>query len=260
MGVRGAGLATVVSQLIAGAYIVSLFLRGKTTTPFVWHRRGIGFNAVKRIAAVGFPQAAGQLSLSVGYFFFNRILLSIDPQAVAAFAVYTRFEQIILMPILAIGTAVITMVGQSFGAGRLLRIIEVWRKALLLALLLVCAIVALLIAGSPRIYPLFSDVPEVTRYAVRQTIVIAPSYLMVAIVVLVRTLFQGLGKPLPGVVGNVLRSIGIAVPAALLFTTLGLGVPGVWYGIMTANVLTAVVSLVLIARALGRLRTQDMKA
>jgi putative MATE family efflux protein len=253
LGVRGAGLATVVSQLIAGIYILRLFLTGKTRTPAGWRRTCIQLDVVRRIALVGFPQAAGQLSLSVGYFFFNRMLLGIDPRAVAAFSVCVRFEQIILIPILSIGTAVITMVGVNFGAGRYERIRAIWRNALFLELILVSVIVSILIGWAPAFYSLFSDVPEVTNYAVRQTRIVTPSYLMVAVVVLVRTLFQGLGRPLAGVVGNLLRGVCIAVPAALLYThALKGGVAGVWYGIATANILTAGISLIWLLKALGR--------
>jgi len=258
LGVRGAGLATVASQLLAGIYILSLFLRGKTVTPLGLVRNGARMGVVRRIASVGFPQAAGQLAFAVGYFFFNRILIDIDPRAVAAFAVCTRFEQIILMPILSVGTAVITMVGQNFGAERYGRVLIVWRTALFLELVLVSAVVAILVSVAPRLFPLFSDVAELTGYAVRQTRIITPSYLPVAIVILVRTFFQGLGKPLPGVVGNLLRSVVVAVPSALLYTrVMDWGVAGVWFGIVTANAVAAGVSLVWVHKALKLLKTRE---
>ena len=179
-------------------------------------------------------------------------LPGIDPQAVAAFVICIRFEQILLMPILSIGTAVITMVGQNFGAGCHDRVLAVWWKGLFIELLLVSAAVVVLVAVSSRIYPLFSTVTTVTDYAVRQTRVVAPSYLAVSVIVLVRTFFQGLGRPLPGVVGNLLRSIVIAVPAAILYAlVLGRGVPGVWFGMVTGNVLAVFVSVIWVSKFLS---------
>jgi putative MATE family efflux protein len=251
-GVRGAGLATVAAQLMGGVYIVSVFLSGKTETPLRLSRGSVDWFVVKRIIQVGLPQTAGQLAVPVGYFFFNRIIIGIDPRAVAAFIVCVRFEQIILMPILAIGTAVITMTGQNSGAGRRDRVYAVWWNGLLMVLLLVGAAAAILVAAAPFIYPLFSEVAQVTDYAVRQTRVVAPSYVAVAVVVLVRTFFQGLGKSLPGVVGNLLRSVVIAVPAAVVYAVVfDLGVQGVWFGMVTGNILAAVVSVLWVLNILS---------
>jgi putative MATE family efflux protein len=251
LGVRGAGLATVASQLIAGIYILRLFFIGKTTTPLKLRLGKVDLSVLKRIVVIGFPQTAGQLAVSVGYFFFNRILIGIDPQAVAAFAVCIRFEQIMLMPILSIGTAVITLSGQNFGAGRYDRVRSVWWNGLLLELVFVSAAVLVITGAAPQIYRVFSTVETVTNYAVRQTRVVAPSYLAVAVIVLVRTLFQGLGKPVPGIVGNLLRSVVFALPAALFYAVvLERGVPGVWFGMVTGNVLAAVASAMWVSKTL----------
>jgi putative MATE family efflux protein len=260
LGVRGAGLATVASQLIAGIYIISVFLSGKTETPLRLRMHSVDWFVVKRVVVVGLPQTAGQLAISVGYFMFNRILIGIDPRAVAAFVVCVRFEQILLMPILAIGTAVITMVGQSSGAGRYDRVYAIWWHGLLLELLLVGSAAAALMGAAPRIYPLFSKVALVTDYAVRQTRIVAPSYVAVAVTVLVRTFFQGLGKSLPGVVGNLLRSMIIAVPAALAYAVVfDLGVRGVWLGMVTGNILAAVASVLWISKTLSRFGSRRLQ-
>jgi len=261
MGVRGAALATVTSQLIAAVYILRLFMRGRTTTPVRWEWGSIGAGIVKRIAAIGFPQAAGQLSLSLSFFVFNRILIGTDPRAVTAFAICARFDQILFMPLLAIGTAVITMVGQSFGAGHYRRIHRTWRVALTAALGGVGLLAATFMSVAPKVYPLFSDVHEVVDYAVRQTRIVMPSFLMVAVVVLGRTTFQGIGRALPGLVGNLLRSIGIAVPAALLFTyVLDMGIPGVWLGMVTGNTITAGVVFLWTVKALRSLQERGTPA
>ena len=260
LGVRGAGLATVASQLIAGIYIISVFLSGKTETPLRLRIHSVDWFVIKRVVAVGLPQTAGHLAISLGYFMFNRILIGIDPRALAAFVVCVRFEQILLMPILAIGTAVITMVGQNSGADRYDRVYAIWWHGLLLELLLVGAAASALMGAAPRIYPLFSKVALVTDYAVRQTRIVAPSYVAVAVTVLVRTFFQGLGKSLPGVVGNLLRSMIIAVPAAMAYAVLfDLGVRGVWFGMVTGNILAAVASMLWISKTLSRFGSRKLQ-
>jgi Na+-driven multidrug efflux pump len=57
-----------------------------------------------------------------------------------------------------------------------------------------------------------------------------------------------------------LRGIGVAVPAAMLNSrVLGRGVPGVWFGIVTANVATAGVSLIWLVKALSWLGMKEFQ-
>jgi putative MATE family efflux protein len=245
LGVRGAGLATVTAQLVAAVYILRLFTGGKTTVPLNLKRGMRRLPVVMRIAAIGFPHAAGQLSVSLSYLIFNRILIGIDPQAVTAFTLYSRFEQILLMPILSLGTAMITMVGQNYGAGNYRRISVIWRTGLGAAAVVVGLLSALIMATAPAVYPLFSEVDEVVSYAVRQTRIVMPSFVFVSAVVLSRSTFLALGRPAPAVAVNVLRSVGVAAPSALLFSIgLRMGVGGVWLGMVAGNVLIGAAALV----------------
>jgi putative MATE family efflux protein len=245
LGVRGAGLATVTAQLLAAVYILRLFIGGKTTVPLALKRGKRRFPVVMRIGATGFPHAVGQLSMSLSFLIFNRILLGIDPLAVTAFTLYARFDQVLLMPILSIGTAMITMVGQNYGALNHERIMVIWRTGLATATGVAGLLAVLIMVAAPVVYPLFSDIEEVVSYAVRQTRIVMPSAVLVSIVVLARSTFLALGRPVPALTINALRSIGIAAPAALLLSlVLKMGVVGVWVGMVAGNLITGGAALV----------------
>lgn len=253
MGVRGAGMATVVSQLIASMYILSRFTKGRTAVKIRWKPVHISPIVMKKILAVGFPQIAGQISLSVGYLVFNRMISQIDPLALSAFSICTRFDQILLMPILSIGTALITMIGQNYGRNNFSRVLVIWRTAMMLAVGIVAFLAAVIVLAAPVAYPFFSDVDAVVRYAVAQTRVVEFSFIAAAVAVLSRSSFQALGRAVPGLVINVMRSIGIAVPVSLLLVfAFGAGIPGVWLGIAAGNGMTAIVSLVWMRRTLSK--------
>ena len=253
MGVRGAGAATILSQLIASVYILSFFTKGRTSVAVRWRPRHVTLSVMRRIVAVGFPQIAGQMSVSAGYLVFNRIVSGLDPQALTAFAICTRFDQVLLIPILSIGTALITMIGQNYGRGNYARIRVIWRAGLILAICTVAFLATTIFFAAPLLYRFFSDVDAVVRYAVSQTRVVEFSFIPVAAAVLARSSFQALDRPVPGLVINVMRSIGIGVPVSLLLVLVfDFGIPGVWLGIAAGNGITAVVSLLWMRKTLYR--------
>jgi len=243
LGVRGAGLATVVSQLIASVYVLGVFFKKKTLVEIEWKLRNVDPAVIKKIIAVGFPQTAGQMTMAVSFLFFNRLVVGIDPLALTAFALYGRFDQTIIFPILAIGSAMITMIGQNFGRRMYTRVISIWWTGILTAIGVVVFVGTLLFVFAPKIYPFFTDVEGVEWYAVRQTRIVVYSWILASFTVLGRASFQAIGRAIPGMIVVILRIIGIALPAAYFYVkVLQLGIYGVWFGIVTGSAVAAVVS------------------
>lgn len=261
LGVRGAGLATVIAQLIAAVYVLGVFFRKKTLVTIEWKLRNVNKTIIKKIIAVGFPQTAGQMTMAVSFLFFNRLVVGIDPLALTAFALYGRFDQTIIFPILAIGAAMITMIGQNFGRRLYKRVIDIWWTGILTAMGVIVFLGTLLFIFAPKIYPFFTDVEGVERYAVLQTRIIVYSWLLACFTVLGRASFQAVGRAIPGMIVVILRIVGIALPAAYFYVyVLHLGIYGVWFGIITGSAVAAVVSGIWVRRTLlGFIKKEEIK-
>ena len=254
LGVRGAGYATTIAQLAAGTYLVSVFIKKKTAVPIRWKPAAVDAGIIRRIVSVGLPQTAGYMALSASQLMFNRILVGIDSRALAASAICGRFDQMLIMPILSIGSAAITMIGQNYGRGNHGRIRLLWRTSLLCAGATVAAIASLLFILAPRVYQPFTEVDAVLRYSVLQTRIVAFTYLGAAAVAMGRALFQAIGRAFPGFLVDSLRLAAISVPAAYLYVKIaGLGAAGVWLGVATGNVCAAMVTFLLVSRTLKNL-------
>jgi putative MATE family efflux protein len=252
MGVGGAGMATVTSQLIAAVYILSLFIQKKTIVPIEWRFKNASMRVIKEIIAVGFPQTAGQMTMSISFLFFNRLIMGIDPRALTAFSICGRFDYILIMPILSIATAMITMIGQNFGRKNYSRVIQIWKIGLITALFLIGFLASVLILAAPRIYPFFSNVEQVVRYAVLQTRIIEYSFMLAAVAMLSRASFQAIGRAIPGMIITVIRIAGLAVPMAYFYVRVtDLGIYGVWFGIITGNFIASIISFIWVKKTLG---------
>jgi len=260
LGVRGAALATGVAQGLAVAFILSVFIRRKTQVEVRWKLAKVDWPTIKKILAVGLPQSAGQILMALSFFFFNRVVVAIDPLALTAFSLCGRLDQAVLMPIFAISAALITMIGQNAGRGNFERVREIWWKSLLTAMGLVILAAAAMFALAPRIYPFFSNIDQVVRYAVLQTRIVEFTFVFAVIGILSRSFFQAIGYPLPALLITTSRLLLLAVPAMLLYVyLLDLKIYGVWLGIITGNVLAAGMSALWISGTLQRLQKGTLR-
>ncbi|MCK5157213.1 MAG: MATE family efflux transporter [Spirochaetales bacterium] len=253
--VRGAALATVIAQVGSALYVVTLFVKKKTRVPIHWKLKNISMPVIKEIITVGFPQAISMIVMSLTFLIYNRIIIAIDELALTAFALYGRFEQLLFIPVFALGSALVTIVGQNSGRGKLDRCEESWKKSLFIGSGSVIVLAGLFVLFSPFLFRSLSDIPEVVDYAIRETQVLAFSMLFAVLGVFARSIFQAIGHPLPALFLSLLRLIFLGVPAVLVFVyVFDWGIYGVWFGIVAGNGLAGIVSYTMITKAFKRLR------
>ena len=69
--------------------------------------------------------------ISVGIFIILFFIGQYGDLALAGYGTAIRYEQLYLLPVLGLNTAVLSMVGQNFGAKKFNRVNEIYNKALL---------------------------------------------------------------------------------------------------------------------------------
>lgn len=260
LGVRGAALASVAGQSIAFMYVLSALGAEDNAVRVEWKLSHVSFKLMGDIATVGFPMALSQMAMALSMVFFNRIIIDIDKQAMAAFALVGRFDQAVLMPIFALSSAMITVVGQNAGRGSFGRVRLAWKSGVILGGGVVFLLALTHIVIAPWLYRSFSDVPAVIDYCVRQTRILEFSFLFAVIGIIGRSVFQAIGHPFPALILTVVRTLAIGVPLAALFAyTFDMDINGVYFGLLTGNVLTACVGLLWISSALRRLEKGELE-
>ncbi|MBN2627876.1 MAG: MATE family efflux transporter, partial [Spirochaetales bacterium] len=165
-GVAGAAAATSVAQTIGLFYAFTPFIKKKVSVRIHWKTSNIKTEVIGKILGIGFPQSLGMMLMSISFFFFNRIVVDIDPLALTAFSLCGRFDQAVLMPSFALGSALITIMGQNGGRGNYLRLKKAWLTAMAAGAASVTVMASLMIVLAPWIFRFFSDIPEVIHYAV----------------------------------------------------------------------------------------------
>ena len=135
MGVAGAGIATILSQLIAalGSFLFAL----KTNIYFKLKKKDLSYNKiiVARSVKIGVPLAFQSSLIAISCVALQSVVNTFGSAVVAAFTATSRIEQLVQQPFNSLGMAVSTFTGQNVGAGNEARVKKgLWTGMAIMAL------------------------------------------------------------------------------------------------------------------------------
>lgn len=200
------------------------------------------------ILHVGIPAAGTNAIVPIATGIITAMLARHGPEAVAGFGVATRVEALTLVMFYALSAIIGPFVGQNVSAGRADRIHRALNLCTIFCLGAGLVIALGLAAASSFLPSLFSEDPTV-RGVARTFLLIAPiGYGAYGMVMVMNASFNGMGRPLPGVVVSVARTIVIYVPLGFVLDRF-FGIPGIFAAYAIANVVTGLSSYVWAKRA-----------
>lgn len=196
-GVAGAALATMISQsFTAVVLMVRLFVQYGLRKV----RWQINRDILRRMLKVGFPLGLQSMLLTLSDLFVQYFINGFGEDTMAAFAVYFKVENLIYLPIMAFGQAMVTFTGQNIGAEKKERL----RKGalqcnLFSAAVTFCISMAVLLLERP-VLGLFCKEETVISIGLNIIHVSFPFYLIYAIQEVTGGIVRGAGKTLQSMV------------------------------------------------------------
>ena len=243
MGIRGAAVATVLSQGVSCVWVIR-FLTGKKTILRLKKENFFpGAKLILPCIALGLATFTMQASESVISVCFNSSLLKYGGDlAVGAMTILSSVMQFALLPLQGIAQGSQPITSYNFGAGNKRRTRQAFWFSVLLGTV-VCAVCAAAIALFPdEIMHFFRDDAEVTRIG-RQALLYACAVMpLMGYSTYVNQLYQCLGFHQAATLLASCRNGLLYVPLILLLPRM-LGLPGVEMSQPGADLLTFVVSL-----------------
>ena len=236
MGVMGVALATVFVQMLGNFYLGYKVSRTNLTCERCFSEIVPRPEAFGEIARQGFPTSLNSITVGVGVFVITYFISIFGKEAVAAYGIATRVEQIILMPTIGLSIATVTLVAHSNGARLYKRIFETVSTALTYGGVFMAFGTMLLLIFAGSLMGLFS--------ADKQVIAIGTLYLRISAFILYAyvilyvnvSVLQGVKKPAYGLYIGVIRQIALPVVVFPFFSKLmGMGLTGIWTGIFLIN-------------------------
>ncbi len=206
-GVKGIGIATIISQLVSFLIILFKVLKNKRARSITSEYLVPKFLFFKNIFFQSMP-----ISISIcGYALAAAIIFTYVGQsgeyAVAGYGVGTRIEQVVLLPILGINTAIISIIAQNYGANNLVRIKETYFTAIKYAFIIMITAGTLVFLSASVITSFFSNDPEVIEYGKRYLKISAfvlPAY---PVFFLSNGFFMALKKSENAMISNFFRNV-----------------------------------------------------
>lgn len=260
LGVVGAAWATLFGQFVSALLVFYwLFLKRDTYVellPRLFRWDGGLFFEIMR---VGVPASLSQISMSLSAFLLNWILLRVAGEAgVAVFTSGWRIVTIGTIPLMGMATGVTAVCGAAYGAREVEKLRVAYLYAVRFGLVLELIVAGMVAILAPYLALLFTYSPgsaalrpELVRF-LRWMTVFLPT---VPFGMLTSAMFNGIGKGERALLVTILRTLVLQVLGAYGLSVLGgLGVLGVWWGIITGNVCAGLVAFAWGHRTVGWLK------
>ena len=131
MGMQGLAISTIISQAFGTIYIIYKVTKTDLRKYLVLNNFKPEIKILTDLLKQGIPAAIGMTMISVGVFIILFFISHYGDLALAGYGTAIRYEQLFLLPVLGLNTAVLSMVGQNYGAKKILRVEEIYNKALI---------------------------------------------------------------------------------------------------------------------------------
>ena len=195
MGVRGAAVATIISQFVSGVLCLFYVKKKFPVLHITKETRGIDFNCIKKLISNGIPLALQFSITAVGSVMLQSCVNGLGAEAIAAVTIGGKTQLMIVLPSETIGATMTVYCGQNLGAGKIDRIKKGVNRGIVLA---TCyTVIGFCVARflGPYISLLFIDGGEASIIALAQQYINAGSYFyfILSLLFLFRNSIQGLG-------------------------------------------------------------------
>lgn len=258
MGIRGAALATVLSQAATSIYVLFYFLSGKSLLRVSLRSLIPEWRIMRETVSVGLSAFSRQVAGSLLAVVLNNSLVFYGGDiAVAVYGVINRLLMVFIMPMFGVNQGFLPIVGYNYGARKMRRARESVKlaSAVTTMIALFSSIVMFLFAR--QLISIFTDETELiesTIFALRIVILATPT---IGVQVIASGMFQALGKALPALFLSLLRQIIILIPLILVIPRF-LGINGIWISFPLADLIAFAISLVFYLRELKIFRSGEL--
>ena len=213
MDVRGAALATIISQALSCVWVV-WFLCGKKTTLKI-RKKNIGLQPkiVLPCVALGTSVFVMQASESVISVCFNSSLQRYGGDiAVGAMTILTSVMQFAMLPLQGLGQGAQPIISYNYGAKNVERVRATYRLLLKSSLVYSCLLWLLVMAFPQGFAAMFTTDPELMRYTRTALRIYMAAALLFGIQIACQMTFNALGRAVESIVVAVLRKFVLLIP------------------------------------------------
>lgn len=247
-GIRGAALATALSQFSGFCWVMAHFLDKRHSLHFKAGIFGIRLRIVGDILSIGLAPFLVNVCTCMVVALFNHSLLRYGGEsgdlAVGAYGIAYSVVMLFLMTVLGLGHGMQPIAGYNYGAGRMDRVMKVYRIAVMVATVITTAGFLLGELFPSVIVGAFTQHQEMKGLAVKCLRIILVSFPLVGFQMMTTTFFQSIGKAGWSILLSLSRQLIFLVPALMVLPHF-FGLTGVYMSYPTGDILAALLTLII---------------
>lgn len=244
MGIKGIAWATVLVQMLGSSYMFMTVVRRGHLDDTVFADFIPKLKVYGEILKQGIPTSFNMMSVALGFFVTTFYLKFYGEESVAAFGIGTRIEQLILLPAIGLGSAIISIVGQNNGAGEMARVQECVRICARYGLYLITSASLLMFLLAKPLVSVFTSDPEVVSIGVNYVRIITFTQWAYVMSFIYIGFLQAVKRPMYGFAESVTRKV--VLPLGVFYVVVhvfDVNLSGFWWSMVAINSAVAIVTI-----------------
>ena len=248
MGVAGAALATVVSQIVGTLLGLYYNLRKNPEIQFAWNQLRPSGPIIARIYGVGVPSILLQTVSSLLIFGLNQILVAFSETATAVYGVYFKLQGFAFLPIIGMNNGMVPIIAYNYGAKKPERILQTIKLSITYAVVIMVVAVIVFQVFAAQLLGFFQASPEMLAIGVPALRTLSLCFIIGGFTIVSSSVFQALGRGQLSMSISVFRQLVLVLPLAYLFSLTG-NLNMVWWSFPVAEVLAGLLAAYYLRRA-----------
>lgn len=237
LGIAGAAIATVIGQLSAMAYVITMFIVKSHDIHLTLRGLKIKKENVISIYKVGAPAIVMNAIGSFTITSMNAILMSFSSAAISILGIYFKLQSFVFMPVFGLTQGAMPIMGYNFGANKKKRFYHTFFLSLSVAFIIMTTGLIIFQVFPSRLLSIFGQNSDMGIYALR---VVSLCFIPATFGIIITTMFQSIGHGFKSLIMSLLRQLVLILPCALIFGSL-FGLKGVWYSYPVAEIVCVLI-------------------
>ena len=237
LGIKGAALATVISQIVTTLIMLYYYTLGGSNLKLKFETLKLDWRLVKIVLAIGVAPFSMQMAASVVLRMYGGDL------AIGAMAAISSIAMIFLMPIFGINQGSQPIIGYNYGAKKYERAQKTVKLAMIAATTILVLGGILIQAFPALVISMFNSDPKLLEIGVPGLRIYLFMMPIIGISIIGSNYFQSIGKAKLATFLSLLRQVILLIPLTLVLPKIaGLGLTGVWLAGTVSDFLSTIIT------------------
>ncbi len=256
MGVKGAAIATVISQTGNTIWVLKYFTSGNSTLRLKKENFKVEKQIFLDIISIGMAPFAVQVAASAVNIISNNALKTTGGDiAIGVMTIINSISLIFLMPVFGINQGAQPIIGYNYGAKQYKRVKDTLRTAILAATVLVIVAFSLVQIFPQYVIKIFNNDPQLMEVGISGVRIVLGMLPVIGFQIVSSNYFQAIGRAKISVLLSLSRQVIILIPLLLVLPK-HFGLTGVWYCSPVSDILSSIITAIFIFREMHNLGKQ----